>query len=140
MTRLFLDANILFSAAWRNDSPADLLFQLCKGDHGYELITSAFALEEASRNIQIKRPERRTALQELSTQISFSRIPNASAMAAASKHGLPEKDIPILAAAITAGAQGLVTGDRKHFGSLYGRHVNGVQVLTLAAALQRIVS
>ncbi|MGH8273235.1 MAG: PIN domain-containing protein [Gammaproteobacteria bacterium] len=137
--RLFLDANILFSAAYRKGSPAELLFRLARA--GYcELVTSAFALEEARRNIQLKRPERHAALEKLAVQIALSPLPNATTNADASRHGLPAKDVPILAAAITAGAEALVTGDRSHFGPLYDRRIKGLRVLTLAAALERVVS
>ncbi|GMV00790.1 MAG: hypothetical protein AMXMBFR52_04460 [Burkholderiales bacterium] len=41
---------------------------------------------------------------------------------------LPERDRPVLAAAIRLGCGALVTGDRTHFGRLYGRDVRGVSV------------
>ena len=43
--------------------------------------------------------------------------------------GLPEKDLPILRAAVASGATHLVTGDRKRFGHLFGQKVAGVLVL-----------
>jgi len=53
--RVFLDANILFSAAWKDDADAALLFELAEA--GYcQLTTSRLAVEEASRNIAAKRP------------------------------------------------------------------------------------
>ena len=45
---------------------------------------------------------------------------------------LVEKDRPILAAAIAASADYLVTGDKSHFGHLYGTRVSGVCVFTPA--------
>jgi hypothetical protein len=42
---------------------------------------------------------------------------------------LPEKDSPILLAAIEAGATHLLTGDKKHFGKYFGQKVGGVLVL-----------
>jgi len=41
---------------------------------------------------------------------------------------LPEKDRPVLAAAIRHGCAALVTGDRSHFGALYGRTIRGVRI------------
>jgi len=41
---------------------------------------------------------------------------------------LPEKDRPVLAAAIQLGCQVLVTGDRTHFGALYGKTLGGVKI------------
>lgn len=54
--------------------------------------------------------------------------------------GLPPKDAPILAAAVQARADGLVTGDRTHFGPLYGRRFEGVLVLSPAEALARLLA
>ncbi|NEX19717.1 hypothetical protein G3480_05205 [Thiorhodococcus mannitoliphagus] len=44
--RLFLDANILFSAAYRDTSPALLLFELASAGR-CRLVTSTFAWGEA---------------------------------------------------------------------------------------------
>jgi predicted nucleic acid-binding protein len=52
---------------------------------------------------------------------------------------LPENDAPILAAAAAAGADLLVTGDRRHFGHLYGTVVGRVLVVTLVEALETLV-
>lgn len=41
---------------------------------------------------------------------------------------LPDKDQPVLAAAIRYGCTALVTGDRMHFGSLYGQTIQGVTI------------
>jgi predicted nucleic acid-binding protein len=43
---------------------------------------------------------------------------------------LPQKDLPILLAAIEAKATHLLTVDKKHFGRLRGQTVQGVLVLT----------
>jgi len=40
----------------------------------------------------------------------------------------PEKDRPALAAAVMLGCQALVTGDRSHFGPLYGRSFGTVVI------------
>ncbi len=136
--RLFLDANILFSAAWREASPAGYLFELARlGD--CRLLTSGFALEEARRNIAVKRPERATILESQIRWLRLTLEPLDGELAMARHHGLPDKDVPILAAAIRAKADLLVTGDRKHFGHLYGSEVAGVSVTTLAAALSAVL-
>jgi hypothetical protein len=41
---------------------------------------------------------------------------------------LPEKDRPVLAAAIRLGCDALVTGDRTYFGAGYGRVYGGVTI------------
>jgi uncharacterized protein len=42
---------------------------------------------------------------------------------------LPDKDRPILLAAIGAGATHLLTGDFRHFGPYYGERIEGVLIL-----------
>jgi len=137
--RLFLDANILFSAAWKHGADAALLFDLAES-LDCPLCTSRLALEEARRNITRKRPERGPELEHLAGRVSIGREPSASHLADANKHGLPDKDIPILAAAIAQRADLLVTGDRRDFGHLYGTHPGGVAVIGLGRALERLLA
>jgi uncharacterized protein len=136
--RLFLDANILFSAAYRDGSPALLLFELAAADL-CNVLTSAFAWDEARRNITLKCPQRTTILDILRGQLEYAPVPDTSAIANAAQQGLPEKDAPILAAALVAKVDILVTGDRTHFGHLYGKAIGGVQVLTLKDTLARLL-
>ncbi len=42
---------------------------------------------------------------------------------------LPEKDTPVLLAAVGAGTTHLITGDFTHFGLYYGRRITGVLIL-----------
>ena len=52
----------------------------------------------------------------------------ASLAEAEAVRSLPEKDRPVLAAAIDLRCQALITGDRTHFGTLYGKTVGGVTI------------
>jgi len=45
----------------------------------------------------------------------------------------------MLRAAAQAGADVLVTGDRTHFGDLYGKSLRGVLIATPAEALARVL-
>jgi len=136
--RLFLDANILFSAAYTEQNAASRLFGL-QAVGLCELVSSAYALGEARRNISAKRPARSAALELVAGQLKVCPEPAIAATAAAVEHGLPEKDAPILAAAISSRANILVTGDRKHFCALYARTFDGVTVMTLNQAFERLV-
>ena len=60
-------------------------------------------------------------------------------MAWAGGQGLPPKDAPILAAAVHAQADFLVTGDRRDFGHLFGLTLRGVKVVTPAQALAALL-
>jgi predicted nucleic acid-binding protein len=132
--RLFLDANILFSAAWKEGGAAERLFRLADADF-CTLMISRLAVEEARRNLKDKRAARLPEFEKLLTFLQVVPDPDSEALKIASAHGLPNKDVPILAAAIAARADVLVTGDRLHFGHLYGQRAGGVVVLTLSEAL-----
>ena len=127
--RVFLDANVLFSAAYRPDAGLRRLWQRRRT----ELMTSRYALEEAMVNLPEPAHRRRLAgLMESVTLVSESadgRLPTDV--------DLPPKDRPILTAALRAGASHLVTGDLTHFGPYLGRSVQGVRILTPAALLGR---
>ncbi|WP_027883333.1 PIN domain-containing protein [Meiothermus rufus] len=145
--RLFLDANVLFAAAWQ-EGRSRALFTLAQQGR-CTLCTSAYALEEARRNLQAKRPEALTTLEALLEEVILVAEPRRALIHKALERGLPPKDAPILAAAWEARAAALVTGDRQHFGHLYGQplrvavgkygSVSQVEVLAPGAALERLL-
>jgi predicted nucleic acid-binding protein len=123
--RVFLDANILFSAAKSDGAVRHLLRLLL--DRGHECWADAYVVSEARRNLVAKGPE---ALQVLDALLAHLRVAPAQAAveAQAETAWLPEKDRPVLSAAIRLGCDALVTGDRTHFGSGYGRAFGGVKI------------
>lgn len=123
MDRVFLDANVLFSAAYRSDSRLVDIWSLPET----ELVTSVFALEEARRNLVAHRSKALTRLDELSDSLI---IVDETGASLPKDIELVGKDAPILSAAISAKCSHLITGDNRHFGSLYGSTVQGVLVLT----------
>lgn len=125
---LFLDANVLFSAAYNAQSRLRELWTLPET----QLVTSEYALEEARRNLD--GAERRRRLEELVGSVRV--IKESGAWALPPGVTLPEKDRPILYAAIVSGATHLFTGDQTHFGPWYGRQVASVTILRPAAYLQ----
>ncbi len=134
--RVFLDANILFSASKSEGAVHRLLGLLTDG--GHEIWVDAFVIEEARRNLAAKYPGALGTLDSLLSRThrlaSTARLAVPDEVAAL----LPEKDRPVLAAAIRAGCDALVTGDRAHFGPLRGRTVSGVTIhspATLAKAV-----
>lgn len=137
--RIFLDANVLFSAAHRTDSPLRAFFRLAEAKV-CELLASPFALDEARRNIARKNPSKTAELEQLIAQITTCREAGAEETRWARSTGIPDKDAPILAAAVQAQADILVTGDRTDFGSLYGQKLRGLEVLAPRTALERILA
>jgi predicted nucleic acid-binding protein len=137
--KLFLDANVIFSAAHRDEGRSQDLVALARG--GWcELLASAHALEEARRNLELKSAgfERRLE-QALEHTMVVAEAPVAL-VEWAQAQGLPLKDAPILAAAVHAHADVLVTGDRRDFGHLFGHALRGTRVVTLAAALDLVLT
>ena len=80
------------------------------------------------------KPEALARLNVLATKLTV--IPNQTS-ALPPGIELVEKDVPILAAAISARCTHLVTGDNQHFGPLFGHTVEGVCILTPAQYLKR---
>jgi predicted nucleic acid-binding protein len=133
--RIFLDANILFSAAKSDGAVRLLLILLRKA--GHECCVDGYVTEEARRNLAAKAPGSLADLESLLSRLHMERTQHADAELE-STLPLPEKDRPVLAAAIRHGCGALVTGDRSHFGPLYGKTLHGVAIhspRTLAQAL-----
>jgi uncharacterized protein len=136
--RVFLDANVLFSAAYLPESRTAAIFQLASA--GFcELVSSAFAVEEARRNLSLKHPQRLEQLEQLVRNLTICPEPAPDQLAWAIAQGITEKDAPILAAASRSGAQLLVTGDKAHFGPYFDQTLGGVCILPPATALARIL-
>lgn len=130
--RIFLDANVLFSAA-ASESGIGRLVELVIAEHA--AVTSDFAMEEARRNVELKRPQWDAGLCQLLPQLDI--VPS---VLFALPVELEEKDRPILCTAIRAGCDLLVTGDRKHFGHLYDQTIEGVTVVSVLELAQRVAS
>ena len=92
--RVFLDANILVSAAWRPDNGLLALWTLTD----VTLLTSAYAIVEADRNVRT--PEQRTRLHRLVQRLEI--VDEAQVGRLPAHVRLPLKDVPILMAAIQA--------------------------------------
>lgn len=136
--RLFLDANVLFTAAHNPAGRSAAIFGLARAGV-CSLLTSPHALEEARRNLRLKYPSALADLERLAAVGSVEPEAPSKDVAWALEQGLPLKDAPILAAAVQGRCDVLVTGDRTHFGPLYGRRLRGVEVLSPADALARLL-
>lgn len=129
MDRVFLDANVLFSAAYREDAGLRRLWDLPHAT----LVTSGYAVAEAERNLEPGARQQRLDSLVASLEV-VAEPPNPSPLPAEIE--LPEGDRPILAAAMTSGCTHLLSGDRRAFGAYYGRKVAGVSILRLAESLR----
>jgi uncharacterized protein len=132
LIRLFLDANVLFTAAHNPSGKAALIIDL--GVQGnWEVVSCSYAIEEARRNISMKFPD---CLERFETSISaILKVPTRSGLSCPIP--LPEKDRPILEAAIHCRATHLLTGDIKDFGPFmnHPRLTGGVVIQTVSEFL-----
>lgn len=117
---LFLDANIIISAAWKAEAEVALIWTLPEA----RLVTSTYCMNEVQRNLpRIEQIERLRELMRSVQILHFDqRIDPPESLI------LPEKDRPVLAAAVQAGADHLVTGDKRHFGPWFSKTIAGVRV------------
>jgi predicted nucleic acid-binding protein len=134
--RVFLDANILFSAAKSNGAVRRLLDLLAEAGHSCH--ADAYVVEEARRNLALKSPGSLAAFDRL-----LRRVQTAPLRPHPEDAGLPgalaEKDRPVLAAAMRLGCEALVTGDRTHFGAFYGRSLGGVKIHSPRSLAQEVL-
>jgi predicted nucleic acid-binding protein len=121
--RVFLDANVLFSAAYMESSGLARLWQL----PGIELLSSNYAIEEARRNLALDRAPALARLDRLTAALTIVNLPQVPKQPLNIR--IDSKDRPILLAAIRGKADYLLTGDGRHFGHLYGKRIEGVMVL-----------
>lgn len=123
--RIFLDANIVFSAAKSDGAVRELLRDL--RDKGHELWIDEYVLEEAKRNLTAKAQAEDHALEVILDDVRIAKAHPEEVSPNFSEH-LPEKDRPVLAAAVRLDCEALLTGDRRHFGPLFGKTIAGVAV------------
>ena len=130
--RVFLDANVLFSASNASSNIAHLVGWLAQVGTP---VSSDVAVEEARRNLALKRP---AWIRE------FDRVQGLLELVPSTRCELPvsldAKDVPLLCAAIAGRCQYFATGDRKDFGHLDGQSVMGVQVISLLRLAQLLAA
>lgn len=121
--RVFLDANVLFSIAY--GSPGlEQLWSDAKNEQ-YELFASQYVIEEAKRNL-----DRREQLDALNRFLSEVRVVPEADPTIPCPIPLPEKDRPVLMAALSCKADYLITGDVTHFGKYFGKRIRRLRICT----------
>ncbi len=135
--KLFLDANIIFTAVYSEQGSSRFLFTIAEAG-AVTLYTSRYALEEAKRNLALKASAKAPTLEKLLPCLTMVPEPSPDKVAAAARLPLPQKDAPIMAAAISCKADILITGDRRDFGELMGRSTEGVLVLDPAETVRHL--
>jgi uncharacterized protein len=135
LIRLFLDANVLFTAAHNPSGKAALIIDL--GSQKYwEVVLCSFAMDEARRNITLKFPG---CLEKLDSLLAaVKKVPSGSGRLCPIP--LPSKDRPVLEAAIRCKATHLLTGDIKDFGPFMNNpdHTAGVIIQSVSELLANL--
>ena len=129
--RVFLDANILFSAALPHSRMRTFLDVLLDR---VDCLINEFATEEARRNLAAKFPDGVESLERV-----VRRCEMVSQLTTGLGVELALKDLPILGGAIGGSATHLPTGDQRDFGKFWGQTIQGVKIVSpkmLAAELQ----
>jgi len=127
--RAYLDANVLFSASY---SERNRFLQFWRMEN-VTPVTSSYAIGEVRGHLI--RPGHAARLDallcntEIVSDVDLRFVPSHIQMV--------EKDKPILAAAIGASIDYLVTGDRNHFSHLYNKVVAHVYVISPTEFLDR---
>ena len=128
--RVFLDANILFAAAYSPDGLSALLIELGAAGR-VSLLTSPLAIAEAERNLEAKQPAALPALRRNLSAVRIVREPAPADVERLTPPELSSKDRPLLATAIVAGATHFVTGDVVDFGRFMNRRTRlSLRVMT----------
>jgi predicted nucleic acid-binding protein len=126
--RLFLDTNVLFSAAYRGRSGLLKLWEVPEA----QVITSRYAAAEAHRNLSTRKQQTRLDAILEKTEL----IDESDPRTVNDEERLPEKDRPILRAAVLGKATHLITGDFSHFGRFFGEPLQGVIIMPPADYLR----
>ena len=98
-------------------------------------LTNAYANAEAERNIAVKQPKRLAVHEKFVASLEMIPLQMFD-----SGVKLAEKDQPILCGAIAGGADFLLTGDKKDFGSLFGKTVRGVKIVNVQMLLAELIA
>jgi hypothetical protein len=107
------------------------------------LLATEYVWDEAERNLQQLMPDALPKFDSLRERIGVLPEPSDGLVRHLEsylprKKRLPRKDLPILAGAISAAADYLITHDADHFGPLYGAKVYDVEIQRPATVLARL--
>jgi predicted nucleic acid-binding protein len=121
LERIFLDANVLFSIAY--GSPGLTRLWEWAQKRRCLLFASNYVIEEARRNLSD--PDQMKRLDDFLSRVQI--VPEVDPHIPC-PIDLPEKDRPVLLAAISIKAGYFLTGDMIHFGKYFGKTVGGVKI------------
>ena|SRR3989338_466779 len=116
MIRVFLDANVYFAGIFSRAGASSLILELARKKQ-VAVLASRLVLREADRNLRRKTDPQTLKAFHLflkETSVHILRTPPDKVLKKYEPYIHP-KDVPILATAVEAGVDYLVTLDRRHF-------------------------
>jgi predicted nucleic acid-binding protein len=122
--KVFLDSNVILSGLLSDKgSPRVILDLLCLGLPMLSGATGEYNIVEIERNLMKKMPEVLPVYRKYLPLLDLEVIPLPSSGAIRKLLGtIADKDVPVLASAISCNADFLVTGDKKDFIKLKGKY------------------
>jgi predicted nucleic acid-binding protein len=122
--KVFLDSNVIISGLFSDKgAPRIILDLLCLGLPMLTCATGQYNIIEIERNLTRKMPDVLPVYRKYLPLLNLEVIPLPSSGEIKKLFGLTSnKDIPVLASAISGGVDFLVTGDKKDFIKLKGKH------------------
>lgn len=142
--RVFLDANILFSAALTAGAVRRLMHDLHAV--GCVLVADGYVWEEARRNLMFRdcaavaELHALVPLIELHTGVARETgVPGRDAGVPVKRAELSETVQPVITAAVGLGSSVLITGDGRHFGTFLGCTVGGVRIMSPGMAAKEFL-
>jgi predicted nucleic acid-binding protein len=116
MLRVFLDANVYFAGCVSREGASALVLHLARGGR-VRVVASRLVLREADRNLRRKSTRSaHTAFRRFVAGTDLTVVPAPPDTTLAQyEAAIHPKDVPVLAAAMEAKVDYLVTLDRRHF-------------------------
>jgi len=139
--RIFLDSNVVLSGLFSDrGSPRIILDLLSLNLPVLTGVTGEFNIIEIERNLEKKMPEVLPRYREYLPLLNLEITPLPSPKEVRSLEGhIAEKDVPVLASALKANVDFLVTGDKKDFGKARRRGSSPFKIVTPSEFLQMIL-
>ncbi len=122
--KVFLDSNVIISGLFSDKgAPRVILDLICLGLPIIAGVTGEYNIIEIERNLTQKMPDALPVYRKYLPLLNLEVIPLPSSAEIKKLSGLTsDKDMPVLASAISGNVDFLVTGDKKDFIKLKGKY------------------
>lgn len=139
--RVFLDSNVILSGLISDRGAPRIILDLLTLKLPFlEGCTGRFNLMEIERNLKKKVPQALSVYRHYLPQLNLQIVPLPRPHELTQFAGkIADKDVPVLASAITGKAAFLVTGDKRHFQKVASRGEYAVRIVTPAEFVDRIL-